>query len=198
MQGLVGVGSKRLATPIVVLCWLVYLPMFSGRSGPGTERKRKDSFSRFGIAVQGTGVGAMWAWRRPLFSPLPGMILPLRIVAPIVAVILAIGSVYFSWIALKALGRQWSFVAGVMSGHRLIQEGPYSVVRHPLYVCFFGLTFSTGIVWSEPMGLLVSTILFWIGVWIRVRSEEKILRETFGAEFEEYAKRVPAFLPGLL
>jgi len=32
---------------------------------------------------------------------------------------------------------------------------------------------------------------------IRVRSEEKLLRAAFGAEFEEYASRVPAVLPGV-
>jgi protein-S-isoprenylcysteine O-methyltransferase Ste14 len=32
---------------------------------------------------------------------------------------------------------------------------------------------------------------------IRVRTEEKLLRAAFGEEFEEYAKRVPAVVPGI-
>ena len=40
-------------------------------------------------------------------------------------------------------------------------------------------------------------MIFAIGMVIRVRSEEKLLRAEFGDEFEEYAKRVPAVLPGI-
>jgi len=31
-----------------------------------------------------------------------------------------------------------------------------------------------------------------------VRSEEKLLREAFGREFEEYAQKVPAVIPFLI
>jgi protein-S-isoprenylcysteine O-methyltransferase Ste14 len=116
--------------------------------------------------------------------------------APVTAALLAIGAVWISGIALKTLGEHWSFVAGVAAEHQLIQTGPYAFVRHPLYVCFFGLTFATGIVWSQPIALPFAVLLFWAGVWIRVRTEEKLLRETFGAEFDRYAARVPSFIPG--
>ena len=186
---------QGLTTVIVILCWFVYLPMFIGKDEPDTKPIRQGSGSKWGIILQYAGSAVVWFWRRPLFSPLEGTRAPLRIVAPIVAVLLAVGSVYFSRLALQALGKQWSFVAGVTAKHRLIKDGPYSLIRHPLYVCFFGLTMATGLVWSMPAGLLLSAPLFWIGVWIRVRSEEKILHETFGAEFEAYVQRVPAFFP---
>jgi len=31
---------------------------------------------------------------------------------------------------------------------------------------------------------------------VRIRAEERLLREAFGAEFDDYAHRVPAFIPG--
>src|SRR5262245_33024333 len=169
--------------------------MFIGKNGPNCARARQDSRSRIGILLQFAAVGIMWLWRRPLFSPLPSLGPPITLVAPIMAVLLAAGAVWFSSIALKTLGTQWSFVAGVTGQHRLIQDGPYAIVRHPLYVCFFGLTLATGMVWTEPLGIAVSIVLFWIGVWIRVRTEEKLLREAFGEEFERYTQRVPAFFP---
>src|SRR2546425_6617062 len=149
-----------ITTLIVIVSWPIYLSLFFGRSGPGTERHRLDSFSRVGIILQGASVGVTWAWRRPLFEPLTAPF-PLPLMAPLMAAVIAVGSVWFSWVSLQYLGKQWSLVAGVTSGHRLIREGPYAVVRHPLYTAFFGLTFATAIVWSRPASFPVIMVLFW-------------------------------------
>jgi protein-S-isoprenylcysteine O-methyltransferase Ste14 len=45
--------------------------------------------------------------------------------------------------------------------------------------------------------LIAAVILFAVGMVIRVRTEEKLLRAEFGVEFDEYAKRVPAVVPGI-
>jgi protein-S-isoprenylcysteine O-methyltransferase Ste14 len=45
--------------------------------------------------------------------------------------------------------------------------------------------------------LLIAIVVFVVGMVIRVRSEEKLLRAAFGKEFEEYARRVPAVIPGI-
>jgi hypothetical protein len=45
--------------------------------------------------------------------------------------------------------------------------------------------------------LVAGFVLFTIGLMIRVRTEEKLLRSAFGQEFEEYSKRVPMLLPAL-
>jgi protein-S-isoprenylcysteine O-methyltransferase Ste14 len=42
-----------------------------------------------------------------------------------------------------------------------------------------------------------AVVVFAIGMVIRVRSEEKLLRAAFGEKFEDYARRVPAVIPGL-
>jgi len=52
-----------------------------------------------------------------------------------------------------------------------------------------------GLVVSHWIGLLAGIAIFTLGTWIRVRSEEKLLRGQFGSEYEEYARRVPAVVP---
>jgi protein-S-isoprenylcysteine O-methyltransferase Ste14 len=44
---------------------------------------------------------------------------------------------------------------------------------------------------------IAAIVIFAIGLLIRVHSEEKLLRAAFGQEFEDYARRVPAVIPGI-
>lgn len=55
-----------------------------------------------------------------------------------------------------------------------------------------GMLLATGLAVSHWVVLLPGIVLFGIGAKIRVGSEEKLLRETFGTEFDEYAQRVSA------
>jgi protein-S-isoprenylcysteine O-methyltransferase Ste14 len=52
-----------------------------------------------------------------------------------------------------------------------------------------------GLAWTHWIGLTIALVLFGVGTAIRVQSEEKLLREQFGAEFEDYKRNVPAVLP---
>jgi protein-S-isoprenylcysteine O-methyltransferase Ste14 len=60
-----------------------------------------------------------------------------------------------------------------------------------------GMLLATGLAVSHWIALAAALVVFAIGTWIRVRSEEKLLRGAFGAEFEEYAREVPAVVPYL-
>ena len=55
---------------------------------------------------------------------------------------------------------------------------------------------AAGRVLSHWIGLLVGLLFIAIETAIRVRSEEKLLRDRFPVEYEEYARRVPAIVPG--
>ncbi len=58
-----------------------------------------------------------------------------------------------------------------------------------------GKLVATNFAFGHPIGLPLAGTFFVIGTVIRVRSEEKLLHEAFGREYEEYARRVPAFIP---
>lgn len=80
---------------------------------------------------------------------------------------------------------------------QLRTTGPYSVVRHPLYVAnglmALGLSSFPG-VWYLPIILVAAAWLYYERIAVR---EESFLLERFGAEFESWSSRVPAFLPSL-
>jgi protein-S-isoprenylcysteine O-methyltransferase Ste14 len=119
------------------------------------------------------------------------------IVFSIFTVGLAVASVWFVAGAVRTLGRQWTYAARLIEGHKLVTEGPYSVVRNPIYTGMFGMLIATGLAMEHWIALLIAIPLFIAGLVIRVRTEEKLLRSAFGGEFEEYAKRVPAVIPGI-
>ncbi len=115
-----------------------------------------------------------------------------------IAALFAIASSWFCFAAARALGRHWALVARVIEGHELVRLGPYAVVRNPIYLAMLGMLFATGLAVSRWQALAFATIVFLIGTEIRIRSEEKLLREAFGPKFDEYARQVPAFVPRLL
>jgi protein-S-isoprenylcysteine O-methyltransferase Ste14 len=78
---------------------------------------------------------------------------------------------------------------------QLRTTGPYSLVRHPLYVAnglmAFGLSLFPGI-WYLPIILILATWLYYERIAIR---EEAFLADRFGAGFEAWASRVAACWP---
>ncbi len=102
----------------------------------------------------------------------------------------------FFLLATAALGRLWclAFIAGAKN-EILITEGPYSVVRNPLYVLNFvgvaGLGFA---VESPPLAVLLACgfALFYPGV---VRNEEARLGRIFGPAYAAYCAATPRWFP---
>jgi protein-S-isoprenylcysteine O-methyltransferase Ste14 len=99
--------------------------------------------------------------------------------------------------AVRTLGKEWSLTARLVEGHKLATTGPYAFVRHPIYSGMLGMLVATGLAFSYWGALLAALVIFFAGTIIRVRSEEKLLREAFGEQFENYAQHIPAIVPGL-
>jgi protein-S-isoprenylcysteine O-methyltransferase Ste14 len=184
---------------IVIACWIAFSCVFVFRKQPQQKEAKRDRRSLAGIVLQMCAY-AVVSFQPPRAAFLPPLPNSMRVLGPLISVCaigLAIGSVWFAAAAARALGQQWAFSARLIEGHKLITEGPYSVVRNPIYTGMLGLLIATGLAMEHWRALVIATPLFMAGLVIRVRSEEKLLRSAFGEEFEEYAKRVPAVIPGI-
>jgi len=181
--------------------WLVFaLIFFLGRHGaaPKTKTTARSNTSRIGIAMQMIAYAIVYTFERPYFTPIVPMSKSFEFLVLLLASAVGIASILLCYTAMRALGKQWSLVARIVAGHELIQQGPFSLVRNPIYLAMFGLLLQAGIVVSIWQAIVPASILFLVGTWIRIREEEKVLRHEFGPAFDEYARRVPAFIPGLL
>lgn len=185
---------------LTFLWFLFAMIFFLGRRGaaPKTATTTRSSASRVGFVTQMVAYAIVYTFERPYFTPIVPM--PKRAEALVLLVASAIGvaSILFCYTAMRTLGKQWSLIARIVSGHELIEQGPFSIVRNPIYLAMFGLLLQAGIVVSVWQSIVPAIVLFLIGTWIRIREEEKILRQQFGSQFDDYARRVPAFIPGLM
>ncbi|KAG0706260.1 hypothetical protein DFH29DRAFT_191018 [Suillus ampliporus] len=115
------------------------------------------------------------------------------------------------------LGKLWSFQLGIRKEHKLVTNGPYSVVRHPSYTGL--LLQSVGIIvmygsqgsWMRQSGILqvpfmkvlavINFFLFILCIWLAISRpslEDTMLRCALGEEWENWAKRVKyRLLPGV-
>ncbi len=95
----------------------------------------------------------------------------------------------------RALGRVRTPFPKPREDSLLIQHGIYSRVRHPLYTSVMLLSLGWGLVWQSWAALVVALaqIPFFAAKAVR---EECWLREKF-PDYEDYAKRVPRFVPRL-
>ncbi len=166
-----------------------------GKRGAARGDAKRDVRSSIGFLLQCAAYGICFAFPRTYFSPLfPVSRLSEEIFAGL-AIAFTVASVWFCFAAARALGRQWALMARVIEGHELISRGPYAVVRNPIYLAMLGMLLATGLVVSRWQALLGATVVFAAGTAIRIRAEENLLREAFGAKFDDYARRVPAFFP---
>jgi protein-S-isoprenylcysteine O-methyltransferase Ste14 len=121
-----------------------------------------------------------------------------RLSSPIawaLVVVSAIGFA-FTWWARIHLGRLWS--AGVVrrEGHRVIDTGPYRLVRHPIYTGICLAAFATAVIEGTAIALVGAAVLTY-GFYHKARLEEQFLGQELGASYVEYARRTPMLIPFL-
>ena len=108
---------------------------------------------------------------------------------------LTVAGFLFCWWARLHLGRLWSGSITLKSDHRVVDTGPYRLVRHPIY---------TGLIMAAlGMALEKATLLAFgglallvVGLWLKARFEEGFLRAELGRQaYDAYAARTPMLLP---
>jgi protein-S-isoprenylcysteine O-methyltransferase Ste14 len=160
------------------------------------KTKKTDRVSIVAIFIQALAFAIAWTIARKHFTPfLPMVDWRAQYLVATLIVVLVIASLIFVMAAVRTLGQQWSLQARVLEHHQLVQRGPYRIVRHPIYTGMFGMLAAASLAHGHWVGLLIASVVYYFGTIIRIRSEEKLLREQFGRAYEEYTREVPAFIP---
>ncbi|TWG92766.1 protein-S-isoprenylcysteine O-methyltransferase Ste14 [Mesorhizobium sp. J18] len=147
---------------------------------PRVQRARKRILFAifFLIACTLPFVRSLWSWQGPVQE--------------------WIENIGFSLVLIAIIGRCWaSLYIGGRKIQELVTEGPFSIVRNPLYVFSFIGTIGMG----ACSGSITLAMLFFFLAFVIFRPvvlrEEAALRAIFGQEYIEYCRRVPRFLPDI-
>jgi len=122
---------------------------------------------------------------------------PLRAV-PLMAGILCLAlGLWLFYRSHAELGTNWSITLEVRESHKLVTQGIYRHVRHPMYLAL--LLYSSGQVlvlpnWVAGPSYLVAFALLFA---LRVGPEEQMMLEEFGKDYEAYMARTKRLVPGL-
>jgi protein-S-isoprenylcysteine O-methyltransferase Ste14 len=101
----------------------------------------------------------------------------------------------FTWTARLHLGPLWSSTSAPTEDHRIVDTGPYGIVRHPVYAGLLLAVIATAIERGRIEAVAAALVLI-IGVSLRAKLEERFLRRDLGEEaYGSYRRRVPMLIP---
>jgi protein-S-isoprenylcysteine O-methyltransferase Ste14 len=101
----------------------------------------------------------------------------------------------FCWWARVHLGRLWSGYVTLKEDHRIVDTGPYALVRHPIYSGIIAASLVTALMKADAAAL-AGFALVTLGLFLTARVEERFLRAQLGADaYDSYRTRVAMLVP---
>ena len=182
----------------VALVWLAWVAswlagrLWADRAEARPRRGREMPYVALNVAgsllmVLGRPGGGLPSWAPWRVAVAPGWSL----------VGLSVAGLAFTWWARLHLGRLWSSSVTRKAEHRIVDTGPYALVRHPIYTGLILAVLATGALLGGATACL-GALLVASGMCVKARLEERFLREQLGAEaYDAYARRVPMLVPFL-
>lgn len=164
-----------------------------GNDNPVSNAKRTAAHSRLLVGIHFAAFAVInWGIGQALFGGgVPRLFSGQRIVG---ALVIAAGALLSASAVLYF--RSWRFRAAVNTGHQLATGGPFSVLRHPIYMGLNLLALGTAI-WIPTPIIWSGAALMIIGGDLRARAEEKLLIEVFGSDYVAYMKKTWRCVPGI-
>lgn len=95
--------------------------------------------------------------------------------------ILAVGATLFmlakslKWWAIRSLGQFWTFRVIIVPGARLVESGPYRLVRHPNYVAVIGELVAVALMSGARLAGPIATAAFGLLILKRIAVENRAL-----------------------
>jgi protein-S-isoprenylcysteine O-methyltransferase Ste14 len=162
------------------------------RRGREAGAARRGAAARLGVIIQ--VVAIFIACIGPIRPDLP-VNSPAAIAGTAAVLFLGGGASWLFYASARTLKKNWSIEARMRPDHQLVRAGPYTYIRHPIYLGLLLFMLSLAVAAGHFLQLLLAVPLYLWGTAIRTRVEDQLLAETFGAAFEDYRRDTPALIP---
>jgi protein-S-isoprenylcysteine O-methyltransferase Ste14 len=110
--------------------------------------------------------------------------------------VMCLGAALRYW-SVSVLGRFFTVTVGVAEGQRVVDTGPYSLLRHPSYTGMLVVYAGVGIALDSWWGVAAAVAVPTLAVLNRIKHEERVLTEQLGPAYERYQGRTKRLVPGL-
>ena len=97
--------------------------------------------------------------------------------------------------AINTLGRYFTTTVQIVNEHRIVQNGPYAMIRHPSYTGAYLAYVAVGILFEAWVGLFIAMVCMGIAYYQRIKAEEQTLMSQFGLHYLRYANRTKRLIP---
>lgn len=181
---------------LFLIFMLIRIPY--GKKWKKTKKVKSVSKKREKFLVFIVSIGMMIAPLIWVFSKLfEGFNIGLPDWARYLGIVIAIFSLWFFYAVHKTLGKNWSPVLEIRKNHKLIKEGPYKRIRHPMYTQIWLWVIAQFLISSNWVVGLFGIVTWSILYFIRVPKEEEMMEEEFGEEYRRYKKETGRIFPRL-
>ena len=100
--------------------------------------------------------------------------------------------------AIAILGRFFSLSVHIAEDQKVVDKGPYRLVRHPSYTGILVMSIGLGLAVQSLGALLVLLLFFSISFGYRMYVEERALLSGLGPDYASYMKRTKRLIPFLI
>jgi protein-S-isoprenylcysteine O-methyltransferase Ste14 len=145
------------------------------------------------LAWVGVFIPLIWV-ASPAFSFAAYALRPGPLIAGLMCLVIGLWLFYQSH---ADLGTNWSITLEVREQHRLITQGVYCRIRHPMYLALALYSIGQALVIPNWVAGPSNLIAFAILCALRVPAEEKMMIEQFGDEYAAYSARTKRLIPGV-
>jgi protein-S-isoprenylcysteine O-methyltransferase Ste14 len=112
-----------------------------------------------------------------------------------IGIALMFGGIAYRQYAIAILGRYFSGVIGVQKEQKVVESGPYRLIRHPSYTGVLIFLAGMGLALLSWAAVFVNVAIFAIAYGYRIFVEEKVLIRELGTSYVEYMKRTKRVIP---
>lgn len=179
--------------PCLWLAWLLYWLISAFGNKSTVRRENLASGLPYRIPTVAGILFLFPHWRHPWLAQ---RFLPHLAIVYWLSVAFVILGLGFSIWARIYLGSNWSGTVTIKKDHQLVRTGPYRWVRHPIYTGLLLAMLGTALAIGQWRGL-VGVGFFILGFVVKIRLEERWMREVFGEEYVRYKREVAALIPGI-